>query len=343
MAVEPDYYAILGVSPDSEDIVINAAYRALVLRYHPDKNSSAQAARKTAEINGAFAILRDPAARAAYDQRRKVGKQQGGSGGSPPPPPPNGGPSTQPRSDPPLAADAKSARGGLIFASILTLSVIGIAILGSLSAPTDTNANVMNVDENLTTTDMNAVADMSATDLNASEANTMDSNIFESNSVDAGAGESQLADLSRQPQTTLSYSTVEDGADNAARLIMTKGIAGARAYSERCHQVVQNKPSWDGADNCAAFDYAAAYIDNAVSTQAGWPKNGYFDFQSENQPDVYSGIGAPSYVTGDRLRKIRAAAQDAASEAVNSEIARRHRSDASSSPASPTTPDNSAE
>ena len=52
MAVEPDYYAILGVSPDSEDIVINAAYRALVLRYHPDKNSSAQAARKTAEING---------------------------------------------------------------------------------------------------------------------------------------------------------------------------------------------------------------------------------------------------------------------------------------------------
>ena len=31
-----DYYNILGVSKESEGIVIDAAYRALVKKYHPD-------------------------------------------------------------------------------------------------------------------------------------------------------------------------------------------------------------------------------------------------------------------------------------------------------------------
>ena len=34
---EKDYYAILGVMPDAQDIVIKAAYRALAQRYHPDR------------------------------------------------------------------------------------------------------------------------------------------------------------------------------------------------------------------------------------------------------------------------------------------------------------------
>ena len=33
------YYDILEVSPQAEDIVIRAAYRALAQRYHPDKSS----------------------------------------------------------------------------------------------------------------------------------------------------------------------------------------------------------------------------------------------------------------------------------------------------------------
>jgi DnaJ-class molecular chaperone len=60
---EADHYEVLGVSPDSEDIVIQAAYRALMRRYHPDKNPSADAARKTIEINAAYAVLGDTAAR----------------------------------------------------------------------------------------------------------------------------------------------------------------------------------------------------------------------------------------------------------------------------------------
>jgi DnaJ-class molecular chaperone len=37
MNSQKDYYRILGVLDDAEDIVIKAAYRALAQRYHPDQ------------------------------------------------------------------------------------------------------------------------------------------------------------------------------------------------------------------------------------------------------------------------------------------------------------------
>lgn len=62
-----DYYAILGVTPASEDVVIRAAYRALMRRYHPDSNSSSEAAERAQAINAAYAVLSDPEQRARYD------------------------------------------------------------------------------------------------------------------------------------------------------------------------------------------------------------------------------------------------------------------------------------
>ncbi len=64
-----DYYAILGVTPQAEDIVIKAAYRALAQRYHPDRLSGSvnEANRKMAEINEAYGVLSDPLKRKAYD------------------------------------------------------------------------------------------------------------------------------------------------------------------------------------------------------------------------------------------------------------------------------------
>ncbi len=64
-----DYYAILGVTPQAEDVVIKAAFRALAQRYHPDKYSGSadDAQRKMAEINEAYGVLSDPVKRKAYD------------------------------------------------------------------------------------------------------------------------------------------------------------------------------------------------------------------------------------------------------------------------------------
>ncbi len=73
MNPDKDYYRILGVLDDAEDIVIRAAYRALAQRYHPDKwqGDAAEATRRMTEINAAYAVLSDPAKRAAYDGQRE--------------------------------------------------------------------------------------------------------------------------------------------------------------------------------------------------------------------------------------------------------------------------------
>ena len=70
-AVSSDYYSILGVSPTAEDVVIRAAYRALMRHYHPDTNPNPEAQRRAQEIASAFAVLRDPAQRAEYDAGRR--------------------------------------------------------------------------------------------------------------------------------------------------------------------------------------------------------------------------------------------------------------------------------
>lgn len=69
-----DYYIILGILPDAEDVVIRAAYKALVQRYHPDrfKGDPVEAHRKTAELNEAYEILSNPQKRAQYDTQRKT-------------------------------------------------------------------------------------------------------------------------------------------------------------------------------------------------------------------------------------------------------------------------------
>lgn len=68
-----NYYIILGVLDDAEDIVIKAAYRALAQRYHPDKwqGNASEATSKMAEINEAFGILSDPQKRQTYDEQLK--------------------------------------------------------------------------------------------------------------------------------------------------------------------------------------------------------------------------------------------------------------------------------
>lgn len=66
-AVTQDHYAVLGVSPASEDVVIRAAYRALMRRYHPDADPSSEASQRAQAINAAYAVLSDPERRARYD------------------------------------------------------------------------------------------------------------------------------------------------------------------------------------------------------------------------------------------------------------------------------------
>ena len=90
MASRRSLYEVLNVSADAEPVVIEAAYRALMKKYHPDQSPAAAAAGRStaAEINQAFAILRDPGQRADYDRREGARTQAFHLAAYQPPPPP---------------------------------------------------------------------------------------------------------------------------------------------------------------------------------------------------------------------------------------------------------------
>ena len=64
-------YHILNVAPDADSVVIEAAYKALMKKYHPDRMEPGAANHpKAAMINEAFTILKDPKKRADYNMRQ---------------------------------------------------------------------------------------------------------------------------------------------------------------------------------------------------------------------------------------------------------------------------------
>ncbi|HEY7600509.1 MAG TPA: DnaJ domain-containing protein [Candidatus Limnocylindrales bacterium] len=69
MPVDPrrTHYRVLMIDPTADTEIISVVYRKLAQRYHPDVDASPAAARKMAEINEAYAVLRDARKRALYD------------------------------------------------------------------------------------------------------------------------------------------------------------------------------------------------------------------------------------------------------------------------------------
>ncbi len=94
MSQTPDYYATLHIPPDATRQQISRAYRALMRNHHPDMEGGRGASgvqegvqrgapgtdasggtppeAELLRIMQAFAVLRDPARRAAYDRVRKA-------------------------------------------------------------------------------------------------------------------------------------------------------------------------------------------------------------------------------------------------------------------------------
>lgn len=70
MTADPDYYAILQVDPRAEAEVVEAAYRRLAAKYHPDVNHSPEALQRMKLLNAAYAVLSNPEKRNAYDVSR---------------------------------------------------------------------------------------------------------------------------------------------------------------------------------------------------------------------------------------------------------------------------------
>ncbi|KAI0675848.1 X-domain of DnaJ-containing-domain-containing protein [Trametes maxima] len=79
--VETEYYDLLGVQTDVNDVDLKKAYRKQAIKYHPDKNPSPDAEEKFKDISKAYQILSDPNLRAVYDKNgAKMVDKEGGVG-----------------------------------------------------------------------------------------------------------------------------------------------------------------------------------------------------------------------------------------------------------------------
>jgi len=70
-----DHYAVLGLSPSADDVVVHAAWKALLRKHHPDANPDDPSGDRAREINEAFAVLGKPDSRARYDRLRTRGPE----------------------------------------------------------------------------------------------------------------------------------------------------------------------------------------------------------------------------------------------------------------------------
>ena len=61
------FYDVLCVTPSADRELLSVVYRHLAKRYHPDRDSSPDAAARMLELNEAYAVLSDPEQRARYD------------------------------------------------------------------------------------------------------------------------------------------------------------------------------------------------------------------------------------------------------------------------------------
>lgn len=78
MSAKGDYYEILGVARDVDHDGVRRAYRALAMKYHPDRNpGDAGAEAKFKEITEAYSVLSDEQKRGAYDRFGHAGLNGG--------------------------------------------------------------------------------------------------------------------------------------------------------------------------------------------------------------------------------------------------------------------------
>jgi curved DNA-binding protein CbpA len=79
---QPDLYKLLQVDSEADPEVIQAAYRRLALKFHPDAGGGPDSAARMVAINAAWEVLGDPVRRSTYDRLRVQASSAGSTSGT---------------------------------------------------------------------------------------------------------------------------------------------------------------------------------------------------------------------------------------------------------------------
>ena len=241
-------YQVLNVAPDAEPEVIEAAYKALMKKYHPDKIAGGPplSESKAAEINDAFRTLRDPARRARHDSEEKARRPviagadwsfDPARGGAPfaPKAEPRPAPSQANRPPPPprpyypmvvVAPRRATGREIIGWAGVLSaLLLIGLALALSQGS------------------------------------GGIGASPFGATSTTAAGGDGGML----AGKTPVSQQRIGEALVEFERVRALYGPVGVAAYSDSCFGAQSRSRELSDFDFCVAFDHAASALDPAPS------------------------------------------------------------------------------
>ena len=135
-----DYYAVLGIEPAAPGGAVDARYRSLAKELHPDTGGDPGDEERFKRVSAAYAVLRDPTTRAAYDEfRARVAEGRLGDPRPAPPAPPVGpwdhlAPPRVPKARRPMPAWLRTTLAVLLV--LLGVAGLAWAVIGEVSPST---------------------------------------------------------------------------------------------------------------------------------------------------------------------------------------------------------------
>jgi curved DNA-binding protein CbpA len=213
-------YTILNVLPDADPVVIEAAYKALIKRHHPDIHSGGAIVgeRIAADLNQAYQTLRDPERRAAYDadQRVQEERRKAELARAFEPPAQRTAPPPPPRPEPARAGQRVAGLIGAI--GVLSLGGAIYLLTQTVEVARRPPANIASQDAPIST---------------------------------------DLAQRAFRDQP-VNRDEVERAIGEFRRVAGESGLSGAAAYSERCFDQQTRTRAVTAYDHCVAFDHIAS-------------------------------------------------------------------------------------